>query len=62
MTKHNENTKSFKSKAEQIKLEELSITKKLGSGQFGVVYLASHKGQFYALKCIEKSQIIECKL
>lgn len=45
-----------------LKLEDLLLIRKLGAGQFGVVYLARHGSSNYALKCVEKSQIVDCKL
>lgn len=45
-----------------LKLEDLQLIKKLGSGQFGVVYLVRHANSHFALKCVDKAQIISCKL
>ena len=35
-----------------LKLEDLELIRKLGSGQFGVVYLVRHDSDYYALKCV----------
>lgn len=43
-----------------MKLNDFKIIKKLGEGQFGLVYhVEDDSGNKYALKCIEKSKIIE---
>lgn len=57
---------SFKSKSleAKIKLDDLIFIKKLGSGQFGSVYLVKHhdKKLYYGLKTIAKYQILEQNL
>ncbi len=47
-----------------IKLDHLIYIKKLGFGQFGVVYLVRNKdnGELYALKSVSKAQIIDQNL
>ena len=48
--------------ASHIRVEDLVFIKKLGSGQFGWVYLVKHKDidtSCYALKSVSKASIIE---
>ena len=54
-------TTTIKKKAENTQLADFVFYHKLGSGQFGSVYLVRAKGieEYFALKCISKQQIIE---
>ncbi|EGR32862.1 protein kinase domain protein [Ichthyophthirius multifiliis] len=51
-------------KFQHLKLEEMISIKKLGFGQFGSVFLVKSKidNEYYALKCIQKAQVIEQSL
>jgi hypothetical protein len=41
-------------------MSQLNMLKKLGEGQFGRVFLVRNKeGEKFALKCIQKEQVIE---
>lgn len=43
-----------------MKLSDFKITKKLGEGQFGLVFqVEDEAANKYALKCIEKVKIVE---
>ena len=44
-----------------IKLDDLIFQKRLGSGQFGTVYMVKIHGndQLFALKCVSKQMIVE---
>lgn len=43
-----------------MKLSDFKIIKKLGEGQFGLVFqVEDETNNKYALKCIEKAKIIE---
>ncbi|KAL4498348.1 hypothetical protein ABPG72_013154 [Tetrahymena utriculariae] len=55
---------SSNQKYAELKLEEMIYIKKLGFGQFGSVYLVKnkHDNQFYALKVIQKAQVIQQNL
>ena len=48
----------------RLKLDDLIFIKKLGSGQFGSVYLVKHRDKklFYGLKTIAKYQILDQNL
>jgi len=54
----------LKKLASNIKLEDLIFYKKLGSGQFGSVYMVRIKTneQFFALKCVSKQMVVEQNL
>jgi cGMP-dependent protein kinase len=56
--------KDFRNTVENLVLSDLIYIKKLGEGQFGHVFLVKGKttNEFYALKAISKSQIVEQSL
>ncbi len=43
----------------RIGLKDVKLTRALGVGTFGKVYLAQHRGQVYALKQIAKAQVVK---
>ena len=47
---------------QDVKLSDLTTVAKLGSGAFGMVTLVKHKGSYYALKQMHKSQIVQMEL
>jgi cGMP-dependent protein kinase len=59
-----ENVNTFKQTVDKLTLDGLYVLKNLGHGQFGTVYLVTNEPRtdYYALKCIEKTMIIEGKL
>ena len=49
-----------KQQISQMKLNDFKIVKKLGEGQFGLVFqVEDEANNKYALKCIEKAKIVE---
>ena len=38
-------------------IDDLKVLKKLGAGEFGIVFLVGEKQKFYALKVIDKVKI-----
>ena len=57
----NKYANNIKKKMENVELSDFIFYCKIGSGQFGSVYLVKTKkiDNFFALKCISKQQIIE---
>ena len=54
----------LKNESMSFELKDFLIVKKLGEGQFGVVFLVVHNQtkKPYALKCISKADTIKYKL
>ena len=54
----------LKNESRSFSLKDFLVVKKLGEGQFGVVFLVVHSEtkKPYALKCISKSDTIKYKL
>ena len=50
------------SKLKKIALDELKVIRNLGQGTFGLVKLVEYDGKHYALKCLQKKQIVRYNL